>query len=136
MNLANSLPILSIFALIVNKDLEDQRVLETLGEDEEEYKTDINNVKNLSSRHKFSTKLRDNEMAIASRSNYENRFKKNSSTINNQELPSVSVSRIRNKESPNKKTPLIKQIKTRHPNSRLFKADGLPDQFINDNSMI
>jgi hypothetical protein len=130
------LPTLSIFALTANKEFEDQRVLETLGEDEEEYKTDFNSGKNLSSRHKFTTKLRDNEMAIASRSNYENRFKKNSSTLNNQELPSVSVSRIRNKESPNKKTPLIKQIKTRHPNSRLFKVDGLPDQFNNENSKI
>jgi hypothetical protein len=121
--LASSSPTQLISILIVNKQLEDQKILERLDEEQEESKYDYKVKTNLSSRHKFSSKLRDGEIAKASLSHYNNRSKMNISTLNNQELPSVSVSSIRNKESPQKKTSLLKQIKTKHPNSRLFKAD-------------
>lgn len=59
-------------------------------------------------------------------------FRKNKreSNLTSNNLPeafaSVSVSAIRKVENRRDKSVIIKQLKKRNPNSRLFKAEGIP----------
>jgi len=91
----------------------------------EEYKTTQNCRSNLVSRPKM---MPINDKTFSANS-FRHKKHSNMMTSNKNELPSVSVGTIRRAETKSKKSSMLKQIKKRHPNSKLFKGDSFQDQF-------
>ena len=127
LSLESTLLTLSIFTTIRNKLTESTQIIETLGEEDEEYK--------LNYQSKWSTatdynilQFKKKEGGISSFRSSKRQSKLNVSAGATQGLPSVSVSAMRRNETKDKKSSLLRQIKKRHPNSRLFKADVIQER--------
>ena len=96
-------------------------------EDEEEIKSDFRGIEDLTSASNIMAFQPKNNTGISSFRYTKKHSRLNMSTVNEPSLPSVSA--VRNNDNRSKKSTLLKELKKRHPKSRLFKAEGYQDQY-------
>lgn len=123
------------FAHVTNHHLdfkmivESNKIIESLAVEEDDIKQEQKNRNNFSTRPRMITMgSTDQKVQSYRQSKMQSRMNLTVET-NSNELPSVSVSQMRKQEIKPKKSSILKQMKKRHPNSRLFKVDNFQDQF-------
>jgi hypothetical protein len=113
------------FKLIV----ESNKIIESLAIEEDDIRQVHKNLSNFSTKPRIMTINNADQKVQSYRPSKMHSRINITADINPNELPSVSVNQMRKQENKPKKSSILKQMKKRHPNSRLFKADNFQDQF-------
>lgn len=106
--------------------IDSTKIIETLREDEEESKNEGSPFTNFATNPNMKT-FNTNDFTLSSFRHKKRQSKLNMSTVNEPSLPSVSVPRSNDIRA--NKSSLLRQLKKRHPNSRLFKVDSFQNQY-------